>query len=770
METNHYEKMRQLYDRVIDLPFAHREAQLREWQCEEAIIAAVMGLMIKDEIAFAAQLAAPMQQLLTDHIPALGTELGVWRLMREIGEGGMGQVYLVERCDGHFAQTAALKFLKGLPSNEKLNYFTRERQLLAKLTHPNIARLYDGGATVDGKPYLVMEYVDGLHIDAHCRTHQLRTDAILRLFIEACNGVAFAHRQLIVHCDIKPSNLLINAEGRAILLDFGIARLTDATLPSVVTTTSKVEAYTPRYSSPEQREGGDVSTVSDIYSLGVLLNELLTIASKPSEELSAIIKMATDVDPARRYSSVDALTDDINRYQSRHPVRAMPATRGYLAKKFLHRHWPVVLVGVAFAVTVAGFTTKVVVESQRAMRAEQAALNARDRAQLAESNAVKERDAKEAARTEALTERDRAQSAQRQAFSERDAKEAAHTQALRDRDRARAAEQAAVAERTRATQAELAARKTSDFLVTVFEGAAPDTRTAKIPAARLLDIAEAKLDTEMHGQPATQAEILHTLGVVQRHLVEHERSIALLKRAIAMERNNDRPRLLAKMLFELAASQHVYPRLRPDAEVSSREALALVEKHTTPGSPEIIQSLSQVGNFLTLAGKLSEAAPYHQRAWSLQEKIDANSLAATYVLINRASHERRVGDYAGMDVTSNNVIAIRTRLLGEKHELTMKAREDRAEHLIIAKRYDEGEALLRQSIADRIERQGRQHWIVARQHERLGDLLIMQKRLDEASSTLKTSLDIFSAIDSASAQSARVRTKLVQLISSTESK
>lgn len=462
-----------------------------------------------------------------------------------------------------------------------------------------------------------------------------------------------------------------------------------------------------------------------------------------------MINKASDVDPVRRYPSVDAFTDDFNRYQLREPVRAMPVTTAYLAQKFLWRRWPIVLAGAAFAATVAGFTVKVVVESQRAIRAEQSAVTARDRAQLAESNALKERDAKEAARTEALADRDRAQSAE--------------IRAINERDRARAAELVAVAERTRATQAEVAARKTSDFLVTVFEGAAPDARTAKIPASKLLDIAEAKLEKEMQGQPLTQAEILQTLGVLQRHLVEHERSTVLLKRAIVIERKNNRPQQLAKMLFELAASQHVFIRLRPEAEVSSREALALREKHTPPGSPEIIQSLSQVGNFLTLADKLTEALPYHRRAWALQEKIDANSFEATFVLINRASHERRVGDYAGMDATSNKVIDIRTRLLGEKHELTMKAREDRAEHLIIAGQYDEGEALLRRSIADRTERQGRQHWIVARQYERLGDLLILRKRPDEARSALQTSLDIFNAIDMASAQSVRVRTKLLRL-------
>lgn len=279
MEADRYQTIRALYNRLIDLPYSQREARLREWQCDEATIADVMSVMLKDETAFAVQLAAPIQDLLVAAAPALGSILGVWRVGREIGQGGMGAVYLVERCDGHFEQTAALKFLKGLPSGERLDYFTRERQLLARLTHPNIARLYDGGKTNAGRPYLVMEYVDGLHIDDYCRAKALQEDAILKLFIEACHGVAFAHRQLIIHCDIKPSNLIINTEGRAILLDFGIARLTDPTLPATIRI---ADAYTPRYASPEQREGGQVSTLSDIYSFGVLLKELLTVIGKPN--------------------------------------------------------------------------------------------------------------------------------------------------------------------------------------------------------------------------------------------------------------------------------------------------------------------------------------------------------------------------------------------------------------------------------------------------------------------------------------------------------
>ena len=156
-----------------------------------------------------------------------GDRLGAWRLVRRLAKGGMGAVYLAERADGHFEQRAAIKLIRGVPSAEMLAHFTRERQILATLQHPNIARLLDGGSTPAGQPYLVMEYVEGEPIDAYCKAHALPLDARLRLFEEVCGAVQFAHQRLIVHCDLKPSNVLVRADGTPVLLDFGIAKLLD---------------------------------------------------------------------------------------------------------------------------------------------------------------------------------------------------------------------------------------------------------------------------------------------------------------------------------------------------------------------------------------------------------------------------------------------------------------------------------------------------------------------------------------------------------------
>lgn len=710
MELERFREIRALYDRVIDLPLNEREGHLRELQLDEATIAEVMALMVKSETAFAAELAAPMKNLLIAAAPAPGSVLGVWRLMREIGRGGMGAVYLVERCDGHFEQTAALKFLKGLPSAERQDYFTRERQLLARLTHPNIARLYDGGATGDGQPWLVMEYVDGLNIDDYCRARALQTDAILKLFVEACHGVAFAHRQLIVHCDIKPSNLLVNAEGRAILLDFGIARLTDPALPlsptcptSPATTASAVQAYTPRYSSPEQREGGHVSTLSDIYSLGVLLNELLTAVAKPvgksvgkpDRELAAIVSRATHTDPQRRYASVDALTDDLNRYQTNQPVQALPATYSYVARKLLVRRWPLVLAGAAFVATVAGFTAKVVVESQRAIGAEQRALNERDRAKLAEGRALAERDATVLAQAETLRERDRATEAEKSASAQRDRAIGAEQSALKDRDTTRLAQVETVRQRDRA-------RQTSDFLVSIFDASRPNAEFGDVPASRLITLAEDRVERELAGQAETQAELFGVLATVQAIMGNSNKARENYQRAIVLERKLNRPLALAALLDKLAILR-VSQQGVTGAEAEAREALALYEKHA-PNTREAAETMASLGHILSILGKFDEGGKLLYRALAMQEAMQKQhqsnaSAGVATVLISLGQHSMRIDQPVLAIEQFRRGLGVTATLVGDEHPRYLSDEEVFVRALNATQNHAEAETRARRILA-----------------------------------------------------------------------
>jgi tetratricopeptide (TPR) repeat protein len=303
-----------------------------------------------------------------------GSMIGPYRIVRQLGRGGMGTVFLAIREDAGFSQRVAIKLVRG--GEMLVQRFRQERQILASLEHPNIARLLDGGTTPDGLPYLVMEYVDGTPIDDYCRARSLSIPAKLRLFLQLCDAVQHAHRGLIIHRDIKPPNVFVTGEGVAKLLDFGIAKLTssDARIDATAT-----RIMTPQYASPEQLLGRAVTTATDVYSLGVLLFELLTDrkpfdgetrlpnteAPPPSSvaniralrgDLDDIVLAALEVDPARRYGSVEKFADDVRRYLSGHPIAARRSTFGYRAAKFVRRNLLAVAAGVAIViVTVIAF-------------------------------------------------------------------------------------------------------------------------------------------------------------------------------------------------------------------------------------------------------------------------------------------------------------------------------------------------------------------------------------------------------------------------------
>jgi eukaryotic-like serine/threonine-protein kinase len=305
----------------------------------------------------------------------LGRRIGPWQVGAEIGAGGMGSVHRAERVDGAYTATVAIKFLRGFPHREALLRFARERQALARLKHPHIAALIDGGSTDDGQPYLVMALIDGVAIDQWCAARSASVELRLKLVEQVCLGVENAHQQLIVHRDLKPSNVLVDRNGCAYVTDFGIAKLLD--LPTGEPTRA---AFTPAYASPEQRAGAPVSTLSDIYSLGRLLAELLG-AALSDRELAAIVACATHEQPSRRYRSALALSDDLRRYREKRPLHAHRDTYGYRLLKLLKRHPLGAAVGLAALLIVFAFAIGLKTERDRAQLAERVA---QERAALAE--------------------------------------------------------------------------------------------------------------------------------------------------------------------------------------------------------------------------------------------------------------------------------------------------------------------------------------------------------------------------------------------------
>jgi tetratricopeptide (TPR) repeat protein len=317
--------------------------------------------------------------------------VGPYRITNVAGEGGMGVVWSAERDDGQFRRRVAVKFLSApFPSGASLDRFLMERDILAALDHPNIARLLDAGMT-ERKPYLVMEWVDGIRIDEYCRNHQLHPNDILRLFLQVCDAVEYAHRALVIHRDLKPSNLLVTTDGQVKLLDFGIAKMLEPGRGLDVTSPMS-RMLTPEYASPEQLRGERVTTSADVYSLGAVLYELLvgrrpftfdgkTLAEiidmagrtnivKPSvlrrqlpPEIDAVVLKALRSQPEERYRSVAELAADIDNLLAGRPVRARPSGPAYIAAKFVRRHpMAVAAVTVAIALIVG---TAIVATRQR---------------------------------------------------------------------------------------------------------------------------------------------------------------------------------------------------------------------------------------------------------------------------------------------------------------------------------------------------------------------------------------------------------------------
>jgi len=280
-------------------------------------------------------------QAVPDAIPEtdIPKTVGTYKVTELIGQGGMGTVYRGQRISGDFDHDVAIKLIRpGALSDELVERFQRERQTLAGFSHPHIARLYDGGTTDAGYPYIIMEYIDGSPITDWADGQKLDETARLSLFRNTCRAVGYAHQNLVIHRDITPSNVLVTHEGDVKLIDFGIAKPYDETAPSSDSGHSLASlSFTPGFAAPERSKGAAANTLSDIYSLGKLLKELTkTVSAGP--EITAIIDKATASDPQDRYNSVSDLMTDIDDYKAGHPVKALSNSSGYKLRKYLGRH------------------------------------------------------------------------------------------------------------------------------------------------------------------------------------------------------------------------------------------------------------------------------------------------------------------------------------------------------------------------------------------------------------------------------------------------
>ena len=392
MSEARWQRLQEMFDALVATPPAAREAWLSGIDADDKLKREALALVEadrRDDDGMTGHLREAAARIATPQ-PA-DQRLGPYRLTGEIGSGGMGTVFLAERVDQSFDQRVAIKLLRGIPTREATERMRRERQILADLSHPHIARLLDGGSTADGQPYLVMEYVDGQPLNEFCRARNLSLGERLRLVQKVCGAVQYAHQRLVIHRDLKPANVLVRDDGEPVLLDFGIAKLLGDTGGAALQT--GLPWFTPAYASPEQRNGKAVSTATDVYGLGLLLYEVLC-GSTPSQDgngrlpspsraaatgttrrrigadLDLIVAKATHVEPERRYVSAAALADDLQRHLRGRPVQAAPDRLHYRIAKFVGRYRVASAVVAAALAMALLFTWRLANERDRALQAE----------------------------------------------------------------------------------------------------------------------------------------------------------------------------------------------------------------------------------------------------------------------------------------------------------------------------------------------------------------------------------------------------------------
>jgi serine/threonine-protein kinase len=721
-EASRWREVDRLFESALDLPAAERPAFLdRECAGDPDLRGEVERLLAADGEGGAEFLErSPIELLewaLQGEESGDDARLGAYRLLRRLQTGGMGTVYLAARADQHYERHVAVKILRaGLVGTEALHRFRAERQILAQLEHPNIARLYDGGETDDGRPYLVLELVEGLPLDVYCDQHQLSLEARLELFKKICGAVQYAHQNLLVHRDLKPANILVTAEGEPKLLDFGIAKQlepADADDPKLTRTGLRV--MTPSYASPEQIRGEPITTASDVYALGVLLYDLLAGRSpyrvesgllheietaicedepeKPSRavgeagdpvaealararslhpralrrrlqgDLDNIVLMALRKEPQRRYGSAAALAADIENYLNNLPVVARPDTFGYRTGKFMRRQRVGVATAVAVLVLAVAFVVSLIAQGRR----------------LAQ-----------------------------------------------ERDKARYA---------------------LSFLVDTFKGANPyETGGESLTAKDILDRGAERVARELKGQPDVQAALMDAIGKVNSDLSRLDRAEPLLTQALAL-----RQRVFGTGSLEVAESLDHLARVRyarsdfAEAQRLARRALAIKRRELPAGDVEIAKALNLYGVMLYVKGTSPEAEKGFQEALEIAEKAEGprgKTVANSLIFLARSAQDRK--DFTAAERLYRRGLAIQEKVLGEHDPEYVSNLGTLSTILQDLGKLHEEEELLRRVLALQEKMIGRDNADVGITISNLGSCLRILGRYAEAEPLFRETMAIWS--------------------------
>jgi len=662
-----------------------------------------------------------------------GQRFGPWRVSGEIGHGGMGTVLAAERDDDEYRKRVAIKLIRGFPDRERLQRLRVERQILADLDHPNIARLVDGGSTRDGQPWLAIDFVDGEPIDRWCAMHRISQHRRARLLIQIASAVHFAHQQLIIHRDIKPANVLVTDDGTPKLLDFGIAKLLETADTSGGDT--QMRYYTPNYSSPEQVGGRAVSTLSDVYSLGKLVEAVLRSGREKAalaREPAAIIARATATEPAERYPSASALAADLQRWLDGEAVQALAARRGYRLLRFVARH-RVAVGACALAVVIAGgLVWRIVVESDRArrsaIRAEQTlgfltGLIDAARPEMAQGRDVTVAQVLERGGTQlaadtdasptlkasiaatlagawhALDEFSRAASLYRRAAEL--ATEAGDTPAaLRARAKAlvahtRGGRAAEVTEAAEALSADFLRLDPGDPALradVLNDWAVWANEAGRVEQAReaLLEVIELR---RMLGDEATLAAAEHNLAISEDRLGNFKAALAAVESSLERKRRvlgPDHPSTLLGL-----RSLAVFAGKAGQFERASRALDTMLEQRIRlfgADNPKLSADYNERASALHDAGNYARAIALYQRALALDAQLDDQPARHIYLNNLAAAHEDR-GDFAAAEPLLERSLALREQRFGTDHATTLRARHNLARLLLQLERTDRARSL-----------------------------------------------------------------------------
>ena len=680
-----------------------------------------------------------------------GTErrVGPYRLLRELGHGGMGTVYLAVRADEHFHKRVALKVVRGGAGSEAVvRYFKRERQILAGLDHPNIAKLLDGGTTDDGLPYFVMEYVEGQRIDTYCNEHRLPIVERLRLFQVVCAAVQYAHRNLIVHRDLKPGNIIVSPDGVPKLLDFGIATLLDSGASSAAAPTATALLLTPEYASPEQARGEAITTASDVYSLGVVLYELLT-GQQPyrfrNRNALEVLRAVVDQEPQTPSAAVErprleaAETSDATGAPAPTVLQVSRTREGTLGR--LQRR----LRGDLDNILMMALRK----EPQRRYPSVEALAD--DIRRYLEGRPVTARRATAGYRAGKFVSRHVAGVAAAAAvvillvgFAVAMAVQSARVAQERDlaeRERVVAQEQQAVAQRERET-----AERVSAFLVDLFKMSDPyQARGKTITAREILDKGTVKIRTELKDQPEVRATLMDTMGDVMASLGQYDRGIPLLEEALQA-----RKAALGADHLDVAASLTHLAIVRLDmgdyAEAATlyREALDIRRKRLGKEHPDVAESLDGLAGALHEKGDYADAERLYREALAMRRKLLGNEhLDVARTLNNLSTVLFGNGDYAEAESLMRESLTLKRKLLGNEHPNVANGLNNLAALLRAKGDYAGAEPLHREAVALDRKLVGNEHPRVAAGLVSFADTLCREGKPGEAIPMASEALGIY---------------------------